>query len=119
MGDSTEPTRDEKIADALRAAPAYIADAATVVDWDMTTVLREGSPDWICVPTPRGTPQSAPMCLDPTFLQWFMELEQGKRRRSIGSGSPTCSWEKSAQTSMIPWPRNPQRARIGTTRDRT
>ena len=78
MGDSTEPTRDEKIADALRAAPAYIADAATVVDWDMTTVLREGSPDWICVPTPRGTPQSAPMCLDPTFLQWFMELEQGK-----------------------------------------
>jgi hypothetical protein len=78
MGDSTEPTRDEKIADALRAAPAYIADAATVVDWDMTTVLREGSPDWICVPTPPGTPQSAPMCLDPTFLQWFMELEQGK-----------------------------------------
>lgn len=77
MGDSNEPRRDEKIADALRAAPAYIADAATVVDWDMTTVLREGSPDWICVPTPPGTPQSAPMCLDPTFLQWFMELEQG------------------------------------------
>jgi hypothetical protein len=78
MGDSSEPTRDEKIEDALRAAPAYIADGATVVDWDMTTVLREGSPDWICVPTPPGTPQAAPMCLDPTFLQWFMELEQAK-----------------------------------------
>ena len=42
MADSGEPTREEKIADALRAAPAYIADSATVVDWDMTTVLREG-----------------------------------------------------------------------------
>jgi ribosomal protein S18 acetylase RimI-like enzyme len=41
MADSSEPTREEKIADALRAAPACIADAATIVDWDMTTVLRE------------------------------------------------------------------------------
>jgi hypothetical protein len=78
MANSSEPTRDEKIADALRAAPAYIADSATVVDWDMTTVLREGSPDWTCVPTPPGTPQPAPMCCDPTMIQWFMELEQGK-----------------------------------------
>jgi len=78
MADSSEPTREEKIADALRAAPAYIADSATVVDWDMTTVLREGSPDWICVPTPPGKPQSAPMCLDPTWIQWFKELAQGK-----------------------------------------
>jgi hypothetical protein len=78
VADSREPTREEKIEDALRAAPAYIAESATVVDWDMTTVLREGSPDWICVPTPPGTPQSAPMCGDPTMIQWFMELEQGK-----------------------------------------
>ena len=56
MADSSEPTREEKIADALRAAPAHIADSATIVDWDMTTVLREGSPDWICVPTPPGKP---------------------------------------------------------------
>ncbi len=61
---------DEKIADALRAAPAYIGDSATVVDWDMTTVLREGSPDWICVPTAPGKPQSAPMCGGPTMIQW-------------------------------------------------
>jgi hypothetical protein len=57
MADSSEPTREEKIADALRAAPAYLADSATVVDSDMTTVLREGSPDWTCVPTPPGTPR--------------------------------------------------------------
>ncbi len=78
MADSGEPTREEKIADALRAAPAHIADSATVVDWDMTTVLREGSPDWICVPTPPGKPQSAPMCGDPTMIQWFMQVAQGK-----------------------------------------
>jgi hypothetical protein len=78
MAASNEPTREEKIVDALRAAPAYIADSATVVDWDMTTVLREGSPEWICVPTPPGKPQSAPMCGDPTMIQWFMELKQGK-----------------------------------------
>jgi hypothetical protein len=39
MTDSSELTGEEKIADALRAAPAYIADSATVVDWDGTTVL--------------------------------------------------------------------------------
>jgi hypothetical protein len=78
MADNSEPTREEKIADALRAAPAYIADSATVVDWDMTTVLREGSPDWICVPTPPGTPQPAPMCGDPTMISWFREVMQGK-----------------------------------------
>jgi hypothetical protein len=79
MTDNSEPTREEKIADALRAAPAYIADSATVVDWDMTTVLREGSPDWICVPTPPGKPQPAPLCGDPTTIAWFMEVvAQGK-----------------------------------------
>ena len=78
MADSSESTREEKVADALRAAPAYIADSATVVDWDMTTVLREGSPDWICVPTLPGKPEPAPMCGDPTMIQWFREIAQGK-----------------------------------------
>jgi hypothetical protein len=79
MADSgKEPTTEEKIADALRAAPAYIAESATVVDWDMQTVLRDGSPDWTCVPTPPGKPGSAPMCNDPVMMQWFMEISQGK-----------------------------------------
>jgi hypothetical protein len=78
MADGSGPTTEEKIADALRAAPDYIADSATVLDWDMTTVLREGSPDWICVPTPPGKPWPAPMCGDPTIIQWFREVTQGK-----------------------------------------
>jgi hypothetical protein len=78
MADASEPTTEEKIKDALSAAPAYIAESATVVDSDMKTVLREGSPDWICVPTPPGKPTPGPMCLDPTWMQWFMEVYQGK-----------------------------------------
>jgi hypothetical protein len=78
MGENTEPTMEEKIADALSAAPDHIAASATVVDHDMTTVLREGSPDWICVPTPPGKPWPAPMCGDPTTIQWFKEVSQGK-----------------------------------------
>jgi hypothetical protein len=78
MAGSGEPTREEEIADALQAAPGYIPDSATVIDWDMTTVLREWSPDWICVPAPPGKPQSAPMCGDPAMIHWFMELAQGK-----------------------------------------
>lgn len=78
MSDSSEPTREEKIKDALSAAPAYIAETARVVDWDMKTVLREGSPDWTCVPTPPGKPTPGPMCLDPTWMQYLMEVSQGK-----------------------------------------
>jgi hypothetical protein len=78
MTGSSEPTTEEKIADALRAAPEYIADSATVVDWDMVTVLRKGTSEWTCVPTPRGAPWPAPMCGDPTTMQWFMEVSQGK-----------------------------------------
>jgi len=43
MSDGSEPTTEEKIKDALRAAPPYIPESATVVDVDMKTVLREGS----------------------------------------------------------------------------
>jgi len=84
MANSSESTAEEKIADALRAAPDYIADSATVLDWDMTTVLREGSPDWICVPTAPGEPWPSPMRGDPTIIQWFREVMQGKHRRSTG-----------------------------------
>jgi hypothetical protein len=43
MTGSKPLTIEEKMADALRAAPPHIAAATTVVDHDMVTVLREGS----------------------------------------------------------------------------
>lgn len=68
---------DAKIADALSAAPPHIAALATVVDHDMTTVLRPGSPDWTCVPSRPGAPWPNPMCADPTTMQWFRQVQQG------------------------------------------
>ena len=119
MADSRELTTDEKIADALRAAPAYIADSATVVDWDMTTVLREGSPDWTCVPTPPGKPQSAPMCLDPTWVQWFKELKQGKTPTIDRIGISYMLMGEVGADFDDPMATKPLRARTGITPGRT
>jgi hypothetical protein len=78
MPNEREPTTEEKIADALRAAPAFISDSATVVDRDMSTVLREGTSEWTCVPSASGVPRPNPMCVDPTTMQWFQEIAQGR-----------------------------------------
>jgi hypothetical protein len=75
---STERTTEEKVADAIRAAPAFISDSATVVDRDLRTVLRQGTSEWTCVPSSPGVPWPNPMCADPTTMQWFKEIGQGK-----------------------------------------
>lgn len=54
-----------KIKNALSAAPAKIAEDATVVDWDQT-VLKEGSNGWVCLPDAGN----GPMCLDKEWLNW-------------------------------------------------
>jgi hypothetical protein len=56
------------IANALQAAPASIAEAAAVMDWEGNT-LREGTNGWVCFPDPPNM-QAAPMCLDETWLAW-------------------------------------------------
>ena len=50
-------TDAEKIADALRAAPNFITDGATIVDYPASKggefrVLRKGSSEWTCLPGP-------------------------------------------------------------------
>jgi hypothetical protein len=52
-------TDAEKIADALRAGPAFITKDATVLDWPSASggeyrVLRRGSNEWTCLPTIPG-----------------------------------------------------------------
>ena len=56
------------IENALQAAPASIAEHATVMDWAGNT-LREGTNDWVCFPDPPDM-QSAPMCLDEPWQSW-------------------------------------------------
>ena len=78
MAENTEPSTEEKIADALRAAPAFIAESATVVDRDMKTVLRKGTSEWTCVPSAPGAPWPNPMCNDPTMMQWLADVLHGR-----------------------------------------
>ena len=65
------PVMDEAtlIKSALSAAPANIADKATVKDWDDRT-LREGSNGWTCYPDMNDTPGNDPMCLDGPWVAW-------------------------------------------------
>lgn len=72
-------TADQKIADAVSAAPASVTDNATVMDWPATTggqmqQLRAGTNGWVCYPTTpivyaNGSRRDA-MCVDPAFQGW-------------------------------------------------
>jgi len=79
------PTTDsEKIADALRAGPAFITKDATVLDWPSKPggeyrVLRKGTSEWSCLPGVPGYPHDEPGCFDPVFLKWIKEGLAGRR----------------------------------------
>jgi hypothetical protein len=66
------------IESAMSAAPASIAENATIMDVDGTTVLREGSNGWTCFPDANATPASDPMCLDETWMGWLEALVAGE-----------------------------------------
>ena len=63
-------TDAEKIADALRAGPAFITKDATLLDWPSAPggeyrLLRKGSNEWTCFgkPTPPTTATNSPPTL--------------------------------------------------------
>lgn len=56
------------IRNALSAAPASVAEHATVADLD-GTVLREGTNGWVCMPDMPDVPNNSPMCLDATWRE--------------------------------------------------
>ena len=85
---STSEHSDEwKIANALSAAPATIAEHARVVDWPANPkdgmhhgrVLRKGSNGWTCMPDAPGRPQHDPMCVDETTMKWLDATLAGKK----------------------------------------
>ena len=76
-------TGAEKVADALRAGPAFITKDATLLDWPAATggeyrVLRKGSNEWTCLPGIPGYPHDEPGCFDPVFLQWIQDSLAGR-----------------------------------------
>jgi hypothetical protein len=76
-------TDAEKIADALRAGPAFITKDATLLDWPSAPggeyrILRKGSNEWTCLPAVPGYSHDEPGCFDPTFLHWIQESLAGR-----------------------------------------
>jgi hypothetical protein len=84
-------TDAEKIADALRAGPAFITKDATVLDWPSAPggeyrLLRKGSNEWTCLPAipeyPHDAADSAfktePGCYDSIFLRWMQDSLAGR-----------------------------------------
>jgi hypothetical protein len=78
---------DSKIADAMSAGPASIAENATIMDWPDAegaemTVLREGTNGWVCYPsTPAvvaGNLYQDSMCLDEVWQGWLEALMAGE-----------------------------------------
>jgi hypothetical protein len=68
-------SRDQKIANAMSAGPASVAERATILDWpakpgDQPTTLRPGTNGWSCLPDDPSTEGNDPMCLDATWMQW-------------------------------------------------
>lgn len=79
MAATAQPGSDEeKIANAMSAAPDSIARNATILDWPATEggefrQLRAGTNGWTCypnTPAPASAPGEDPMCLDAVFQQW-------------------------------------------------
>jgi hypothetical protein len=76
-------TDAEKVADALRAGPAFITKDATVLDWPSSPegefrVLRTGTSTWTCLP---GIPQRThdePGCFDQAFLKFMKDSMAGR-----------------------------------------
>jgi hypothetical protein len=58
---------EAKIENAMSAAPAAIAEEATILDHD-GTVLREGTNEWTCFPDLPVSPGNDPACYDPTWM---------------------------------------------------
>lgn len=75
-----------KIRNASAAAPRFIAESATIIDWAdpkmtgrlvMGRTLRQGSNGWTCMPDVPGRPQHDPMCVDETMMKFMMSLAAG------------------------------------------
>ena len=77
-------TDAEKVADALRAAPKFITDGATIVDFPASKggefrVLRKGSTEWTCLPGPTpGSQHDDPACFDKVFFQFVKDVLAGR-----------------------------------------
>jgi hypothetical protein len=76
-------TDAEKIADALRAGPAFITKDATVLDWPSSPgaefrVLRTGTSAWTCLPGIPLFTHDESGCFDQVFLKFMKDSMAGR-----------------------------------------
>ena len=76
-------TKEWKIQNAMSAAPAAIANGATIMDWASTpagqpTQLRAGTNGWTCFADNPQSPGNDPMCFDERFGAWATAWMQHK-----------------------------------------
>ena len=69
-------TKEQKIASAMKAAPASISGGATIMDWPASegaqmTTLRAGTNGWTCLPDFPGTKGNDPMCVDAVWMSFI------------------------------------------------
>ena len=76
---------DKLVREALSAAPESIAAIATVKNWD-GTVLKAGSPDWVCYPSMPDREGLCPMCLDKPWQEWMDAMLAGTEPKVSGVG---------------------------------
>lgn len=75
LAQSADQAKETKINSAISAAPAVIAENATIMDWPAEegaemTVLREGTNGYTCLPDMPATSGNDPMCLDEPWMKW-------------------------------------------------
>jgi hypothetical protein len=80
-------TDQDKVANAMLAAPTEIGQNATIRDWPAKQggeqrVLREGSNGWVCLPDEPSSPGNDPMCLDGEW-QKFMAAYMTKAKPEV------------------------------------
>jgi hypothetical protein len=84
---TTQLTDEDKIANAMSAAPLSIAQDAAVIDWPIDPTLgvgkelRAGTNGWVCRPDDPTTPTNDPRCLDANWLKVF-GMEFGPEREA-------------------------------------
>lgn len=67
---ATSPPSSDPIQSATSAAPASIADAATIMDWEGNQ-LRAGTNGWTCLPDRAETPGADPWCVNEPWLDFL------------------------------------------------
>ncbi len=84
-------TLEEKIKNALSAAPASVAKEAIVVDYPTDPAkpmveLRKGSNGWTCFTDWPATPGDDPQCMDATWMEWMDALAVNKAYTATKAG---------------------------------